>query len=250
MSNSHDASLPQELPEIPGGWSARSITVGTETFHVWLPSSPDAFLDDPQVQLANREHDYMPYWAYLWPTAEWMARKVLEADWPVGTAALELGCGVGLVGLAAQRSGLHVTFTDYDANAVQVAQLNLQHNTVRSQSLDNSVSTPPDAAHQELDWRDLSSVTLPRFPVILGCDIVYEPGVHAPVLNTLQRLLQPEGVCWIGDPGRLCADQFVATAREQGFHVNQVAVETVDVDRPKVRSRWRIRFRMLEVRHG
>ena len=62
----------------------------------------------------------MPYWAYLWPGAYLLAEAVVREPWPepvdgrILLEALEIGCGLGLAGLAALARGLRVQFTDYD----------------------------------------------------------------------------------------------------------------------------------------
>lgn len=37
------------------------------------PADPDRLLDDPLVRQWNQRDDYMPYWAYLWPGALFLA---------------------------------------------------------------------------------------------------------------------------------------------------------------------------------
>ncbi|MHC4878873.1 MAG: class I SAM-dependent methyltransferase [Planctomycetota bacterium] len=196
------------LPQIPGGWKVSSVDVAQRTLRLVLPACPDAFLDDPQVQQANRESDYMPYWAYLWPAARQMAQLVLNADWPTGASALELGSGIGLVGIAGLLGGLQVTFSDYDATSLEAAVLNSNLNDV----------TP--AGRLVLDWRTPQSYQgLRRFPVVLGCDVLYEVGLHSFVLDVLDQLLDDDGLCWLGDPGRNVLPQFCRRATERGYSV-------------------------------
>jgi predicted nicotinamide N-methyase len=192
------------LPEIPGGWSAKEIRVLDRMFRVTLPADPDAFLDDPAVHAAHEIDEYMPYWPYLWPAAYAMSAAVLRENWPPGAAALEIGAGIGLVGLAALSRGLRVTFSDYQATAVELALRNARENGF------------PNAEGLLLDWR----APLDRkFPIILGCDVVYEIRNHAPILDVLDRMLAEEGVCWIGDGGRQHAHAFCELANRRSFHV-------------------------------
>src|SRR5262249_21314677 len=121
------------LPEIPGGWAERDFALAGPTLRVTLPASPDAFLDDPDVLAANRRDDYMPYWSYLWPTALETAVAVLNHEWQPGTAALEIGAGIALTGLAALASGLRVVFSDYDRQAIDLALYNARANQLDEQ---------------------------------------------------------------------------------------------------------------------
>jgi 2-polyprenyl-3-methyl-5-hydroxy-6-metoxy-1,4-benzoquinol methylase len=109
------------LPQIPGGWTTRDIEICGRTFHITLPTSPDAFLDDASVLAESRRNDYMPYWPYLWPASLPMSEAVVREGWEPGTEILEIGAGIGFVGLVALSCGHQVTFTDYRAEAVDLA---------------------------------------------------------------------------------------------------------------------------------
>src|SRR4051794_17894252 len=95
-------------------------TFGGCTVKVVRPAEPDRLLDDPVVRAWNKSDDYMPYWAYLWPGASFLAEVVASEPWTgLGEGqglpeVLEIGCGVGLAGLVALACGLRVEFTDYD----------------------------------------------------------------------------------------------------------------------------------------
>ena len=187
---------------VPGGWTTSEIAVHNYRFLITRPAAPDAFLEDPGVQAAHARDGYMPYWGYLWPTSLEMAAAVLDHDWPAGTPALEIGAGIGLTGLAGLARGLSVTFSDYDVQAVDLALHNARQNGwSRARGL-------------VLDWRSPSAE---QFPVIFGCDVIYERQNHAPILALLGKMLAPAGQCWIADPGRHQADAFLADARTAGF---------------------------------
>jgi len=146
----------------------------------------------------------MPYWAFLWPSATPMAAAVMKAPWPAGTKVLELGAGIGLVGLAAAFRGDQVTFSDYDRTALHVCRLNARLNDL------------PDPELWELDWRQFSPR---RFPVLIGCEVTYDAALHEPLLDAIALLMEPEGVCWLGDPGRYQSQFFHAKALAKGFQV-------------------------------
>jgi ETFB lysine methyltransferase len=192
------------LPEIPGRWAVREIKIGPHTLQITLPALPDAFLDDPQVQAAHDRDDFMPYWPYLWPAALSMAERVAAAGWPRGTPVLEIGSGVGLVGLTALAGGLQVTFSDYAQPAVDVALHNARLNGFEH------------AEGVRLDWRQPLEC---RWPVILGCDVIYERSSHRPILELLRQMLTPGGEAWLGDAGRQHAPAFQSLARELSFDV-------------------------------
>lgn len=195
---------PAELPVLPGGWTTRTFTVAGRNFSLTIPATPDALLDEPEVQAAHDRDGYMPYWSYLWPTSLEMAKALLETTWPPGLPTLEIGAGLGLAGLAGLAAGLEVTFSDYDQQSVRLALSNARDNGY------------PQASGIRLDWR-----TPPRmqFPLILGCDVIYELQNHAPILNLLEVMLTADGAAWMADPGRHQADAFLQAARERKFQI-------------------------------
>lgn len=194
-----------ELAEIPGGWATRDFSLAGTTLKITLPASPDAFLDDPDVLAANRRDDYMPYWSYLWPTSLETAVAVLSRDWPSGVEALEIGAGIALTGQAALARGMRVAFSDYDRKALDLAMHNARQNALddRAEAL-------------FLDWR---APIERKFPVIFGCDVIYEKQNHLPILGLLEKMLAPDGEAWITDPGRHQADAFLELLRDRPFRM-------------------------------
>ncbi|MBW3543908.1 MAG: methyltransferase [Planctomycetes bacterium] len=193
-----------DLPQIPGAWTTREVTLAGRSFSLTLPADPDAFLEAPAEVREHQCDGYMPYWPYLWPAAIDMGRRVLETRWTSGMRALEIGAGVGLVGIAAASAGLDVTVSDYRVDAVRVAMHNARRNGLAS------------VRGRVLDWR---SPPAEQWPLILGCDVVYELAHHEPILALLEKSLDHGGSAWIGDAGRQHAAAFVAAACRRGFSV-------------------------------
>lgn len=200
----------RELPPIPfgdiaGGWREQTLRIGDHEFRMTMPADPDALLDDPAVREANVRDNYMPYWGYLWPASLEMSRELLEQPWPAGTPALELGAGIGLTGVAGYAAGLEVTLSDYDRDAVVLALHNARQNGFHH------------AKGWVFDWRAPDPAR--TFPVIFGCEVIYERCNHAPILVLLRVMLDRDGVCWIADPNRHQAEHFLRDAAAAGFVV-------------------------------
>ncbi len=205
------------LPVIPFGWTEAEFRVLDRSFRLMVPFRPDSLLDSPEVLSANALDDYMPYWAYLWPAALQIAESILQNPWPRETRVLELGCGLGLVGIAALAAGCQVSLTDYDVNAITTARLNAALNGF------------PDADAFVLDWRSPPELT---YSVIVGCDVTYESRNHAPILDLIDRMLEPDGFCWIADGGRNAAPAFVDLARMRGYSVGMRDLEGKEINDP------------------
>src|SRR5438046_3881241 len=117
------AASPQPLPETPvdalGPAVRERVVVEGRTLVIDRPGESERLLDHPFVRSAFAQDEYLPYWADLWPAARMLAKTVLREPWTRGTPALEIGCGLGLPGVAALSAGLRVTFSDYDATALR-----------------------------------------------------------------------------------------------------------------------------------
>lgn len=196
------AYVPEGLPAVPGGWTERTWDVAGRSLSLILPASPDAFLDDPEVIAAHEQTEYMPYWAYLWPAALSMAAAVMKRSWTPGTPALELGAGVGLVGLAGCHAGLQMTFTDYDATSVDLCLFNARHQGFSH------------ARGYVLDWRQPAAE---QYPLLLGCELLYEDRNHDMLLDVLDQMLLPNGCAWFGDGGRARAERFCRLLTQRGY---------------------------------
>ena len=204
---------PQLHPEpfpLAGGWLHTEFTLGGHSWNLTLPRHPDTLLDDPAVVAASQQDDRMPYWAWLWPSAIPMAEAILRSTWNRAWPILELGCGAGLASLAALQRGHHVTLTDYEPHAVTLAHFNAHQNGFRR------------FESRLLDWRTPEPQT---FPLILGCDLLYQQSSHQPLLTLLRQMLAPGGVCWLADAGRDITREFWLLAKQQGFPVQLIQAD-------------------------
>jgi predicted nicotinamide N-methyase len=187
------------MPETPldalGEVTRESVYIEDRTFLIDHPKESDKLLDHPTIQVAFAADEYMPYWADLWPAARMLAKVVLRESWPApGTEggplhALEIGCGLGLPGIAALAMGLRVTFSDYDATALRFAADNARLNGL----------TEFDTL--QLDWRYPPADR--QFPVLLAADLIYEMRNVGPLVSLIKRMLAPGGTCLLTDQDRV-----------------------------------------------
>lgn len=199
-----DSAMDSVCGTVPGGWICWPVEIAGRRWQLTIPGQPDALLDDSEVIAASHADDRMPYWAYVWPASVPMIDAVLHSDWPEGSRILELGCGIGLLGLAALQMGHHVTLTDYEPQSVALAR----HNAIQNGY------TQFEA--RQLDWREPPNE---QFPIVIGCDLLYQDNHFKPLLHLLRNMLQQDGVCWLGDAGRSTARHFWEMLQEDGFDV-------------------------------
>lgn len=186
-------------------------TLAGERFDLIWPADMDAILDDPRTHERFARDEYMPYWAVPWPSAMLLAEYVLTQCRGQGGRAIELGCGVGLVSIAAARAGWSVTATDWDADALKFAEENARANGV---SL---------AGVTALDWRQPFSGS--PFDLVLASDVLYERRNAEPVARWIHAALSAGGVALVSDSNRSAAEGFAGAAAAAGLSVERVPRE-------------------------
>jgi predicted nicotinamide N-methyase len=179
------------------------VTLPSGRLSLWALPDPDALLDDLTQEAFDRSDDRMPYWATVWPSAVALADLVLTGESLAGRRVLDLGCGLGLVGLAALHRGARVTFLDWEPAAVEVA---------RATAWTHGFA---DVEALVADWR--SPPPLAPFDRILGADVLYEPRNTPAVARVLRAPIAPGGDAWIADPGRRHAGRFPADCHDAGL---------------------------------
>jgi predicted nicotinamide N-methyase len=195
--------FPEVPAEILGPIIRETVIVDNYQFIIERPDQTEKLIDNPLVAMYFAADEYLPYWVDLWPASRMLARAVLRGDWPAGTEAIEIGCGLGLPGIAALAKGLRVTFSDYDVTAMKFATANAKR---------NGYSNFTTLA---VDWRcPPEGLT---FPLILGSDLVYERRHVEPLVGVVKKLLAPEGVCLLTDQDRPPAPFFRETLEASGL---------------------------------
>jgi predicted nicotinamide N-methyase len=153
------------------------------------------------------EDERLPYWAELWPSAVALAQYVTQCLDLAGRQVLELGCGLGLVGVAAALQGARVLCTDYEPDALTFARHNARRNGCQS------------VRCRLVDWR--RPALHRRYAYILASDVIYEARNFGPLVALLQRFLARGGMAVFSEPGRINAVPFFALLRQRGFHYHK-----------------------------
>lgn len=204
-----------------------NVEVAGRRYELRRPESADALLD-LLTEEDFAQDDRLPYWAEVWPSSRVLAERVARLSGQ-GQRLLELGCGVGLVALAAANAGFAVLASDYYAEAVEFTTANARLNR-----LDAIVA-------RLVDWRALPA-DLGRFDLVVASDVLYERPNSALVAAVLAQTLTASGRAIVTDPGRKPALQFPAACAEHGLEV--VPLEQV----PMLDGETRLTVHVCEVR--
>jgi predicted nicotinamide N-methyase len=178
---------------LPCDVSAEEVMLGSRRLRIWRPADP-LDVQDPYAERG----DAGPIWAQTWTSGVVLAG--LLARCPLhGVRVLELGCGLGLVAIAAARAGGRVTVSDRSKLALAFTAANAAENRVAVETVQCDWQRPqPLEAHGPWD-------------LVLGSDILYvERSAHA-LAAVLDRVVAADGEVWIADPGRDAASAFLAS---------------------------------------
>lgn len=154
----------------------------------------------------------MPYWARIWPSGVALGDVALERrDELSGRRVLELGCGLGTTATALIEAGAILTVSDYSPLPLAFCRYNALRNTGRAPRT------------LRFNWRAPDANALVRaeagggYPLILGADLLYEGRDVEPLLAIVERILAPDGMLWLAEPGRKTAQRFLNTVAALGW---------------------------------
>jgi ETFB lysine methyltransferase len=206
-----EAARKSQAAEPPRGLAARfelattRVSIAGRQFDLLRPRNIDDLISEEDFAIDER----IPYWADCWPSA-----RVL-AEWIVGLSGegrrlLELGCGIGLVSLAAAQAGFDVLATDYYADALAFTAANADRHAL------SRIDT------RLVDWRKPPD-DLGTFDVVVASDVLYEEPQAALIANVLSRALAADGIGWLSDPGRRDSQALVDHCQRFGLVARRVA---------------------------
>ena len=212
MSEHHD------LPQLPFArqlpLETIGLTIDNRTWQITCVRSRAGLAADAE----HLEHDL--YGFLLWESAVGLAHQLIAPTAQVrGKQVLELGAGVGLPGLVARSLGATVRQTDYQADALRLAQWNAQQNGI--EGIETFLA----------DWRTWRHP--PRYDLILGADILYDATLHFYLEAIFRKNLLPGGRLCLSDPGRPQALDFAVQLEAHGWRID-LQTSTVAVLQPTV----------------
>jgi predicted nicotinamide N-methyase len=151
-----------------------------------------------------------PLFGHLWPSARVLAHEMLA--WELsGQRILEVGCGLALASLVLHRRECEVVATDCHPLVPEFLARNLTLNAL----------TP--LPYRPANWA-LTDGALGRFDLIIGSDVLYEPG-HAGLLSRFIDLhAEADGQVLLVDPNRAHRARFTHDMEGFGFGLTSVAV--------------------------
>lgn len=201
LSAEATAIVQQTLDELNAQFDVvrTDLRIGPRLVTLHHPRDADDLIDEAAFAIDER----LPYWADVWPSARVLAERILNTRVD-DRHFLELGCGSGLVSVAAAMAGFDVTATDYYDEALRFTALNVLVNT--------GVLIETRAA----DWRRFPH-DMGRFELVVASDVLYEQEHAALIASVLDRTMTGRGSAIVADPGRVAAPEFVDQCKQRGM---------------------------------
>ena len=149
------------------------MTIRSRKFQFLLPRSLDRFINTDNLL------QHFPLWAKIWE-ASWILADYMAAAGPdPDKQILEIGGGIGLVGITAAAFGHRITMTESDGHAINFAKANAALNGVSNLEIG------------KLDWNKPSLNG--RFDMIIASEVVYKEKDFKPLENLFKTFLAPMG---------------------------------------------------------
>lgn len=209
----------------------RRLDIAGHPFTLFTVKNLDALIDelilaDPDDVAVKDER--LPYWAEIWPASLALSEAILTGHLlQPAEEVIEIGCGLGLAGMAAKTAGARVLLTDYQPDALRMSELNW---------LLNFSEEPATAL---MDWRQPE---IPgRFDTLLASDVAYEERFFQPLIEVFKKLLKPGGQVLLSEPNRSIATKFFDLLAASGFFYERRTIKAPSAGKPVAVSVYQIR---------
>jgi predicted nicotinamide N-methyase len=147
-----------------------------------------------QIDAGDPDVTEAPFWVKLWEASFVLAYFLGKQPVNPRCRMLEIGAGIGIVGIYAALCGHRITITDINEDALLFARANALLNGLR------------DLDIRRLDWSDPQEKDV--YDMVVGSEVVYDRRSYALLVNFLQRVLVPDGVVFLAKNADLPAPTF------------------------------------------
>jgi len=174
------------------------LVIRNRKFGFFVPKSLDRFIDPENV------FNNFPLWAKIWEPCLILADYLASMPVNPGKRFLEIGSGLGLVGIVAASFGHKVTMTEYNHDALNFANANAHiHNCSSNLEI------------KELDWN--KPELKETFDRIIGSEVIYKEESFYPILRLFRTYLKKDGKIMLVERPRKTNIEFF---RQMSEHFN------------------------------
>ena len=152
------------------------LKIGDKEFVFFLPRNISKFVDQRNL------FKNFPLWARIWEGAIVLADYISRLEINIPKSFLEIGAGIGVVGIITASFGHNVTITDYNKDALNFACANVHKN------LGDNIK---NIKIKILDWK--APKVDESYDYIIGSDVVYKEEDFDYILNLFDVALKKKG---------------------------------------------------------
>jgi predicted nicotinamide N-methyase len=177
----------------------RAVVIDNHSYTFLVPDTLDRFID-PENPLNN-----FPLWAKIWQAGIVLASQLSRMPADQDKRILEIGSGLGLVGIVAACNGHQVTLTDYNEHALNFIRANAHINGCGHVNV------------EQLDWTQPQLVGV--YDTIVGSEIVYKDEDIVLLSRLFEKYLKPGGTIILVEEMRRTLTQFFKRL-DPRFHIS------------------------------
>jgi len=152
------------------------VVIKDKIFNFFISRSLEHFIDPHDL------YNNFPFWIKIWESSVVLADYLARLNADPEKRFLEIGCGLGLVGIVASSFGHKVTMTEYNPDALKFARAN---------ALLNQPSANSNLEIKEMDWNNPKIEG--SFDYIFGSEITYNESSFQPIFALFKTYLKKGG---------------------------------------------------------
>jgi predicted nicotinamide N-methyase len=162
---------------------------------LWIPDTEAVKTQYENLKTQDLHVDF-PFWAKVWASSKAMVAFLQEEPkWIENKQVLEIGAGIGLPSFIVAQKANSVIISDYNSDAVSLAQKNINHLNIT-----NATATV-------LDWNDIPSSLFAD--TILLSDINYNPNDFNSLVDSITRFINMGSTIVLSTPNRITTNPFI-----------------------------------------
>jgi len=176
------------------------LKIKNREFRFFVPADIEDFID-PENPISG-----FPLWAKIWEASIVLSDYISNLDPVPHRKILEVGCGLGMVGVIGAYFGHKIIMTDYNRYALEFAKA-------------NAIANLGDNSHLQIlamDWKNPGLKG--RFDMIIGSEIIYKDSDFDPLRRIMKNYLNRDGQIVMACEYRCSVFDFLHNIKDE-FHI-------------------------------